>query len=186
MLPAIESVVAWRMQRRHAVCFQNVILVSLEVIPRDKNDIPAKKSIAQSPRNISGGANFCWSTPKEGDFSVSTSVSRDKKNSQLTFSNEEHPPRINSNHVSGIICIRWGSRWVEWDFASCIFFAAVEFPTNATELEAVFSVFDTRRNGRVHYKTFVDAIMRPDRQVGTRNTEIRDEELQNYLYKITY
>lgn len=40
-----------------------------------------------------------------------------------------------------------------------------EFPTNETELLVVFNVFDVKRLGRIQYKTFVDAIMRPDKSV---------------------
>ena len=41
----------------------------------------------------------------------------------------------------------------------CVFFA--EFPTNKTELNAVFDIFDQDHNGTLDYKAFVDAL-KPD------------------------
>ena len=40
----------------------------------------------------------------------------------------------------------------------------VEFPTNRTELNAVFDIFDRNASGEIDYREFVDAL-RPERQV---------------------
>ena len=39
-----------------------------------------------------------------------------------------------------------------------------EFPTNRTELNAVFDIFDRDGSGEIDYREFVDAL-RPERQV---------------------
>ena len=40
----------------------------------------------------------------------------------------------------------------------------LEFPTNRTELNAVFDIFDRNHSGELDYREFVDAL-RPERQV---------------------
>ena len=46
-----------------------------------------------------------------------------------------------------------------------VFVNCAEFPTSAAELGVVFSLFDSHKLGRIHYKEFVDTVMRPDKQV---------------------
>ena len=48
----------------------------------------------------------------------------------------------------------------------------VEFPTNRTELNAVFNVFDQDGSGSLDYKEFVDAL-KPDRQVGLDSRHVQ-------------
>ena len=52
----------------------------------------------------------------------------------------------------------------EWMHVYSITFIFPEFPTNRTELNAVFDIFDRDRSGELDYKEFVDAL-RPERQV---------------------
>lgn len=57
---------------------------------------------------------------------------------------------------------------------------ASKFPTSAAELGAVFSLFDTHKYGRIYYKSFLDAIMRPDKEFlpqkgGTRQMSEADQ-----------
>ena len=59
-------------------------------------------------------------------------------------------------------CIYWLSN------ESLIFFPSfslyLEFPTNKTELNAVFDIFDQSHTGKIDYRNFTDA-MKPDRHV---------------------
>lgn len=47
----------------------------------------------------------------------------------------------------------------------------IEFPTNKTELNAVFDIFDRDGSGSLDYREFVDAL-RPERQVQFELTPI--------------
>lgn len=68
---------------------------------------------------------------------------------------------------------------------------ASKFPTNETELLVVFNVFDVKRLGRIQYKTFVDAIMRPDKSIGygrfdsktSNDSQTIDREIEDRLSK---
>ena len=50
-----------------------------------------------------------------------------------------------------------------------LLFCIAEFPTNRTELHAVFDIFDRDGSGELDYKEFVDAL-RPERQVSEVHT----------------
>ena len=46
-----------------------------------------------------------------------------------------------------------------------------EFPSNRTELNAVFDIFDRDNSGEIDYREFVDAL-RPERQVNQSHVHV--------------